>query len=346
MRNQFSDESKAPPEIAFYYPGQYLSDPDWAKNLILFFDGIGMLIPNYMKDHYNLDDLTIITGLREHGLFHVIEPEIAVDEDATRELVSMLKGIINSGVLNELSNETTAFGSISTSRLGFYGDLKLAQTIFEELKSHGLAKDTEDGGHSIPIHRTVRSLILVLLAHILRSQGQKQGLDLSPATDRPKLVKALGELVSVSLTPTNPTVNDIIAFDMNTVGVNLGLIPIEEVLAFRKEHYPEYRKYSLCVRKFGRELSCMDPKERDQAFEERQEELESIARELHKLTPRTWKKFAPFGLGLIGAAWALNQGDPVTAAITATTGVLATPGKVDTGVYSYLFSASSRFRRG
>ena len=68
------------------------------------------------------------------------------------------------------------------------------------------------------VHKTVRSLILILLAHILRPQGQKQGLDLSPATDRPKLAEALGELMSISSTSTTPAVNDIIAFDTNTAG--------------------------------------------------------------------------------------------------------------------------------
>lgn len=343
MKNQFSDEAKALPEVAFYYPNQYFFNPDWAKNLILFFDGIGMLIPNYMVDHYHLDDLAIITNLKEHGLFHVIEPETAVDKDATHELASKMADIIASGALDKLNNKTTDFGSISMSRLGFEGDRELAQMILEELKSRGLAKNTEDGGYSIPIDRTVRSLILVLLAHILRSQGQKRGLDLSPATDRPELVKALGELVSVS---SAPTVSDAVAFDMNTVGVDLELIPIEDVLAFREEHYPEYRKYSLCVRKFVRELSCMEPKEREQAFEERQEELESIASDLHKLMPKTWKKLAPFGLGMIGAAWNLSQDNWVTAAIAAATGISALPGKVDTGAYSYLFSVRSRFGKG
>ena len=346
MQNQFSDESKAPPEIAFYYPGQYLSDPDWAKNLILFFDGIGMLIPNYMKDHYSRDDYAIITGLKEHGLFHVIEPKIAVDKDATLNLASIMTNIIASGALDELNNETNAFGSISLSRLGFDGDRELAKMIFEELKSRGLAKNTEDGGFSIPIHRTVRSLILSLLAQILSHQGKKRGLDLSPATDRPEFVERLGKLVSISLTPTTRTTSDVVTFDMNIVGVDLGSVPIDEVLDFREEYYSEYRKYSLCVRKFVRELSCMESKERNQAFGERQEELESLANDLCKLIPRTWEKSVPFGLGLIGVGWNLTQDNWFAAAIAAATGTSALLSKVDTGAYSYLFSARSRFRRG
>ena len=344
MKDQFSQESKALPEVAFYYPNQYIHNLDWAKNLILFFDGIGMLIPNYMEDHSRLDDLAIITGLKEHGLFHVIEPETVVDKNATRELVSRLKDIIDSGVLDKLNNETTAFGSISSSRLGFYGNRKLAQTLFEELKSRGLAKDTEDGGYSIPIHKTVRSLILILLAHILRPQGQKQGLDLSPATDRPKLVEALGELMSISSTSTTPAVNDIIAFDTNTVGVNLRSIPIEEVLAFRKEHYSEHRNYTLCVRKFIRELSCMESKERNQAFEARQEELESIASDLRKLAHKAWQKPTSFALSSVGIVLsAENPLASVFAAAGALVGLAGSSNKVDTGVYSYLFSTRSRF---
>ncbi len=345
MNDQFSKESRVLPEVAFYYPNQYIFNPDWVKNLILFFDGIGMLIPNYMEEHSRLDDLAIITGLKEHGLFHVIEPEAAVDKDATRELVLMLKNIINSGALDKLNRETSAFGSISRSRLGFYGDPELAQTIFEELRSHGLAKDTEDGGYSIPIHSAVRSLILVLLAHILRPQGQKQGLDLSPATDRPNLVDALEELVSISSTPTTTTIGDIIAFDMNTVGVDLELIPIDEVLAFRKEHYSEHRNYTLCARKFVRELSCMEYRERDQVFEARQEELESIASDLRKLARKAWQKRASFALSLAGAA--LSAENPLAGLLTAAgvfLGFTGNSGEGDAGVYSYLFTARSRYR--
>ena len=342
MKQQFSEKSKARPEIAFYYPNQYFRDPNWAKNLILFFDGIGMLIPNYMKDHYNLDDHTVITALKEHQLFHVIEPETAVNKDATLELVTIMTEIITSGALDKLNSDGMAFGSISSSRLGFYGDPELAQMIFEELKDRGLAKNTTDGGHSIPIHWAVRSLILFLLAHILRPQGQKRGLDLSPATDCPELVEALGQLVSIS---ASPTLNDVVVFDMNTVGVDLRTVPIDEVLAFRMEHYSEHRNSSLCVRKFVRELGQMESKEQVLAFEARREELDSIASDLCTRARKTWKKPASFCLGLAGAAWTSIAGNPLGGLLAAARTLAGSGGsdKVEKDVYSYLFSAHSRF---
>lgn len=67
-------------EVAFYYPGVTWLDSDWVKNLILFFDGIALLVPRYMGDRPEQGDPAIVAGLREHDLLHIIEPEQAVDE--------------------------------------------------------------------------------------------------------------------------------------------------------------------------------------------------------------------------------------------------------------------------
>ncbi len=189
------------PDVAFYYPGQYWGDPDWVKNLILFFDGVAMLIPEHMREHGRFNDYPVIASLREHGLFHVVRPEEDVGAIETEILAGILVDIIASGRLDYLTKGSdrgsrgSSFGSLSMSRLGYYGDAKLAEFIFQELKARGLAADSEDGA-SIPMHRTVRTLILVLLAQILKSKGEDRGLTLSPATDQQRVVKALGEVIS------------------------------------------------------------------------------------------------------------------------------------------------------
>jgi hypothetical protein len=38
-------------ELALYYPNPMWYRGDWVKNLILFFDGIALLVPSYMKGH-------------------------------------------------------------------------------------------------------------------------------------------------------------------------------------------------------------------------------------------------------------------------------------------------------
>ena len=333
------------PEVAFYYPGQYWINADWIKNLILFFDGVGMLIPEYMEDHGTFDDYPIISSLKDHGLFHVIRPEENVGAEETKALVGALAEIIDTGRLDHLTKpsdkdtERSRFGSLSMSRLGYFGDEKLADSIFQGLKDRGLADDSEDGV-SIPMHRIVRTLILVLLAQILRPRGDDMGLTLCPVTDQRTLVDALNEIVS-NPDASSPSIGDIVTFDMAMVGVDLGSVPIEKILDFRQKNYSQHRDYSLLVRKFARELSLMPPEERQSVLEQRQEELDAAASALRKLNRMAWKKPISFGISLAGAAWTYHSGNPIGAAITgagALVGML--PDKRDEGsVYSYILSA-------
>jgi hypothetical protein len=194
---------------------------------------------------------------------------------ATNELATALVDVIASGALDSLATKDTAFRELSMSRLGYDGDSGLAQMIFEELRDRGLARETNDGV-SIPMHPMVRSLVLTLLSQILRPYGKELGLTLNPVTDRPHLVEALSDLLS---TPVLPSTGSVFSFDLLTVGVDLGPIPIDEVLDFRRENYNTYREYSRDIRRFVWELSDMPPEQRQDAFEERQSRLEEIASE-------------------------------------------------------------------
>ena len=42
--------SVASKDVAFYYPGPFWYSAAWVKNLLLFFDGIALLVPTYMKN--------------------------------------------------------------------------------------------------------------------------------------------------------------------------------------------------------------------------------------------------------------------------------------------------------
>jgi len=176
-------------EIAFYYPGPMWHHDDWIKTMILFFDGIGILLPDYLNSKPEREDPAIAIPLREQGLLHILEPEQIVDKAATEKLSAAMTEVINSGVLDKL-DKNGEFHEISYSRMGGYGEEQLAKQLLETLKAKGLARDSEDG-KSIPMQPMVRSLILVLLSQILRPHGEKLGAELSPATDRPQLVQAL-----------------------------------------------------------------------------------------------------------------------------------------------------------
>ena len=333
------------PDVAFYYPGQYWRYSEWIKNLVLFFDGIAMLIPEHMHDSRTFDEYPIISFLKDKGLFHVIRPEIYVGAKETEKLAEALVDIITSGRLDHLKNEErSSFGSLSRSRLGYYGDENLADFILQELKARGWADDSEDGV-SIPMHSTIRSLILVLLAQILRPKGVDMGMILSPTTDRWPLVNALNELISESNSPS-PSIGDIVSFDMAMVGVDLRGVPMEEILDFREQNYSRHRNYSLSVRKFARELSYIPSEERQAVFEQRQEEIDDVVSAIKKTNRNAWKKPISFGIGFAGAAWTYYSGDPIGAAIAGAGAAfgMQTDKSDEVGVYSYIISAGHSLR--
>src|SRR5205809_2312700 len=132
-------------DVAFYYPGHLWHNTDWIKTLLLFFDGIGLLVPEYKQGEPEIRDPFLAGPLRDLGLLHYLVADQVVDRLATEQLATALTEVIVSGAMDSLAKQGTAFHEISMSRMGFYGDRGLAEMLFEELESRGLARKSKDG---------------------------------------------------------------------------------------------------------------------------------------------------------------------------------------------------------
>jgi hypothetical protein len=321
-------------EVAFYYPGPMWQRSGWVKNLLLFFDEIALLVPSYMKNRPEVLEPEMAIPLSDQGLLRILEPETIVDKQATVQLTTALTDIITSGVLDPLTKSATAFEELSWSRLGGYGDAGLAEMIFDELKARNLARDSEDGV-SIPMHPMVRSLVLALLAQILRAHGKDAGLNLSPATDRWQLVGALRDILGLA---SGPSAGHVVNMDLETVGVDLADVPLDEVLSFRKTYSAEHRQYAVDVRRFVRDISLLSHAERDREMQARMEQIKEAANGLSGLSRKNWKGRAAFTMSIAGAAWTIASGNPIGAAFAVGGAILGYKSMTkDVGAYSYLF---------
>ena len=334
-----SESNTGLPEVAFYYPGWIWYSDAAIKNLLLFFDGIALLVPDFMRDRPANAVPEIVVPLVDDGLLHILEPEKLIDKRATERLAEAMTDIIASGSLDSLANEGTGFRELSYSRLGGAGDAELARMIHEELKVRGLAQDTRDG-LTVPIHPLVHSLVLVLHAQILKPNGMAQGLALEPTTDRPELVRALTEILSLR---PHASVGDVVATDLRTVGVDLSHVPLDEILSFRNEHGSQYRAYRRAVKDFVRDLSRLPPAEREAALDERVEEIEDLAGDVARRSQQAWKRPVSVALGVVGAAASAWSGNPI-GFLLALRELLTQPSgaqSTETGTYSYLFRAKT-----
>jgi hypothetical protein len=191
------------------------------------------------------------------------------------------------------------------------------------------------------MHAAVRVIILSLWPQILRPQGKKQGVDLMPATDRREVVSALSELIG----QVAPSAANVVSTDLDTVGVDLTKVPLDELLSFRTEHQNEYQRYARSVRSFVRQLSLIPTEDRPSAERDRRAEIEDLASDLKAAGRKAWKRPASFAIGAAGAAWTIFTGDVLGGLLGGGAALIgADADSTETGVFTYLFRADQQFR--
>jgi hypothetical protein len=303
------------PNLAYYYPAPYWlsGETDRLKNLLLFFDGIAILLPRYMAGRERAADPFLADPLREMGLLTVLEPETFVGQSVTEALITTLTELITGGAFNTLDCSKHSYQELSYSRLGSYGDPALSKMILDELIRRNLARPSKDGV-SVPMHPVVRTTILVLLAQLARDAGRRMGLGLHPATTNRR---AIQDLLSVLSLPASPSAGHLVTLDLETVGVNLTAVPLDDILDFREHHGLAYRTYARSVREKVSELGLLEPEEREVALLDRRNELRDMAEDLRNTAQRRWRNPAGlFALSAAGAGWIAQHGhDPIGAVL-------------------------------
>lgn len=336
------------PELAYYYPEPYwlAHESSWVKSLLLFFDGVAILLPNYMHGRELVADPSLAEPLRERALLRVLEPEWFVDEQLSNRLAEGMVELITQGAFDhsvahpfaELSMSRMGFAELSSSRMGARHK-GVFEMIHEELKGRGLALDSQDGA-SIPLREDVRLAYLLLLAQEARQAGQRHGYDLHPTTNGRGAEAAVRSFLELDPMPSR---QDVVHFDLETVSIDLEAVPLDEVLDFRRQHADEHRGYLIILRRFVGEISTADPSDRHRLMDQRQRELSEQARSLKRVALSAFGRpptVAGFALGLTGAAWALASGDPIPAGLGALGALTPLLPQRETGsAYSYIFRA-------
>ena len=305
------DSHLGTPDVAYYYPAPYWSagEGGWIKSLLLFFDQIAILLPDYMQGRHIAADPMLAGPLEDRNLLQVLEPNEWVDQTVTEQLCSAVIALLEAGLFDDLSTQAEYFQALSQSRMGYGADIQLAGELTAELFRRGFARESEDGV-SIPLHPAIRTTILVILAQLARSAGERHGLKLHPVTSH---FSAAADLQNVLSRSRMPSAGHVVSLDLETVSLDLENIPLDEVLGFREAHGNEYRAYARSIRGFVEELSQVPlGDERERLLAIRSEEMDDAAHTLHKHTRRSFAKAAGgWAIGIAGAAWSLATADPL-----------------------------------
>ncbi len=332
-------------DTAYFYPAPFwtLRETGWIKSLLLFFDDIATLLPDYMYGRHVAADPVLAAPLEERGLLHVLEPKGWLDKETTARLADIIVEMLTNGAFDELP-EPGYFAEFSQSRMGYAADVELASFLVDELQQRGLAKPSEDGV-SIPLHPTVRTTILVILGQLSRNVGQRRGMTIHPTTNYDPAVSDLIQTLSMQAMPSR---QHVVQLDLEPVAFDLSSIPLDDVLQFRAEHQDAYRAYMRDLRRFMIELAEVDePADREVLLPKRRQEISDQAHDLQRMTRgEVRKNLAAWSLGIAGGVWSFSTGDPIGLALSAIGFIpgFVPAGDHKVGAYSYIFDIGRTFR--
>jgi hypothetical protein len=89
-------------QLASYYPEPYwlTQESSWVKSLLLFFDGVAILLPDYLDGQELVADPTLAEPLADQGLLKVLQPEWFVDQQLADRLAEGMVELIVGGAFD------------------------------------------------------------------------------------------------------------------------------------------------------------------------------------------------------------------------------------------------------
>ena len=333
-------------DTAYYYPAPYWrsGEGEWIKSLLLFFDEVAILLPDYMRGRHRAANPALVEPLEDSGLLRILEPKEWIDASTTEKLAQIMVDFLVSGVFDDLP-ERGYFAELSSSRIGYGADAELADFLVDELQKKGLARPSEDGV-SIPLHPVVRTVVLVILGQLARGIGNRHGMVVHPTTN---LREAADDLLNTLSLESMPSCGGVIAFDLEPASLDMSTIPLDEVLELRQDHLKSHREYMRSLRGFLVEIGELkEANERRDLLLERKQEIADLAHDNRRtLRKSIQRNLASYAMGIAGGIWSIASGDTFGATLGAAgLGADVGPGsKQIVGAYSYLFSVTSAFGR-
>ena len=171
------------PEWAFYYPNPVWSQSYWLKNLLLFFDGVVMLAPEFARERPFEADSEIAQRLQDAGLLKVVELKSFVDSKGVRVVADALTELIAGGSLDQLAARPTEFHALSYSQLGYMTDGGLAEIIYEGLHARGVGAQGPQGTGSWHPRPSGRSCSCFWRRSCDRPDASRACISVPPRTD-------------------------------------------------------------------------------------------------------------------------------------------------------------------
>jgi len=308
---------KPRPEFAHYYADWIWGrqDADWMKSLLLFFDGIALAVPPEMATALIESEAHLAQPLMEQGLLRNYKPELWLGTsyiDQVRDFEQGATKIIQWDAASDQVNIIPMRELIKFPAESYFLNNVYDCVSIEVLARAKFLTDAQSGQLGSQT-QYMRALLVGITSRML-IQNIKE-VAIQPVINSNGAALFVASMIGPPAGNAQP---EIVVGDLAEVGIDLTVVPLDEVLDFRKQYGSEYRDYSREIREFVLSLSLMTEDERLTAISARRDELNDRAARLRRIGRESFKRQSVgMGFGIAGAAWTLVHGDPWGAAFAA-----------------------------
>ncbi|MFJ2471658.1 hypothetical protein ACIOWI_01460 [Streptomyces sp. NPDC087659] len=344
-------------ELAHYYPDWIWQarSLDWMKSLLLYFDGLAIVLPTNLFEVAVEADPILAQPLLEKGMLHNFPPR----EWLTSERAAAVRQAANAVAAR--SGPTAGLGvqAATLSTFHFVAHGEDADRIIGQMLESRVIGASYPASALIQLQPAVRLVMLFAVALAAQASLTTHRIHLVGDHDTEingrgifRVLGASGASVhtlgtdesgrSMRRLPSKAlSLGDVLSRDIQNVGVDLSGVPLDEVLDYRRRHGDTYRAYARGLRGFVASLGAVDAADQEQRLRDRAEEIADQAAALRRARLDWGRPVAALTLSGMSAAWTLSQTDlwgAVLAGLAAAAGFAAPTRK--TSAFTYLFERS------
>ncbi len=328
--------------FALYHPGPLWVQGASLKELLFFFDGVCVVVPEWAVD-LAFPNPETSEPLREMGMLKVFTPRQLLDDSGRQSIATTVSDIVDSGAVDtfEVANWPQHLSLRSIQRRVGHSEADLqavleaafrrdgivfdniayagirvvrddARDVWDLLQGHNLARLTTEG--IIAMSPRLSSVLrATALPHFIEG-GARAGFLLHPVTDQLSAFRNLhSQLAHIGIPPS---VAQICLADLDVFAPDLSDVPLERVLAFREEHRAQLDAYMVSVRSLAAALTSGSESEHSLILQERAHEVViSAGRIRHELRKVEWLHTSGLLLSLIAGGDAYSRHDLASAGV-------------------------------
>ena len=346
-----SDMSHDPKLIGAYPSGWIWPEQefDLMKNLIPFFDGLAIFMPEHLVERVVDSDPFLVRPLFEAGDLWNINPDTALSDAMSAEISQNVNTFVEQNgeaIKRKIRNEARM--QMETRTSSHLGSSPEAEALINRLIGDGLAEPVAYDG-TFKVEGGVKRFIMQSLFGVMSAKLAPSETQLVPVTNEFSEMypyQGAGKTNFYQFGPRSVSwdISRIITQDIREVGVDLRAVPLDEVLDFSTRYRAEYRTYLRSLHETVRAILTLsnDGKYVDDIRGVLRDRLDALHEQSDFLRRSSRSEFRRKSLSLLvsitGSAWTIRTGDYVgatLAAVSAAVGLVSPPDNISE--YCYLF---------